>query len=535
MALTEKEAVIVGCIVGSFIVIIFGLLLWYFCADTHTPSQPTQPDYSKLHIDTPAKKPDRTAAADEDVPLTIVPCICGANLTLIEAQHCYDDRNAIDCYLCDTEVSGASKVYHCRKWDRKEHRVSLPKGYDVCVTCACNQPISLSLLDSTILQYRMPGDDCSDEEKKTIIDETDSNTFHYLIISIVVGDWSARDFDFELLFDGKSMRKGRRGFVKRFKFEQKDQMPQNISYELVDPDERSREIFVLYLKAESLANNYCFRRQDNYRTIGIIYHQTTCRWQLKMKKCNERFKKKLRHMDPYADILLPWFESNKAVIFSLKKHRDERRNLTNENFTDMIAPPHRLTEKDCRFFLISYEALHKLFDEDGFKAYYDEELKVLYYDDDTPELSMAHDVTIYVLMLWRYVFLHNILLKGQDNEFNIYRSFYFAPDEFKIPMALLALLVQIVLSVGITIHIADNFEYIYERDLDVFVTICSLFVFGLISMSAYSTATAFVKFYENIYYAYDVPWFFVVCDFISNMVMSSYICAISLFLLMQSE
>eukprot|EP01083_Nonionella_stella_P230089 813735_1 len=102
-------------------------------------------------------------------------------------------------------------------------------------------------------------------------------------------------------------------------------------------------------------------------------------------------------------------------------------------------------------------------------------------------------------------------------------------------MALLALLVQIVLSIGITIHIVDNFEYIYERDFDVFVTICSLLVFGLISTFAHSTANAFIKFYRNVYYAYDVPWFFVVCDFISNMVMSSYICAISLFLLMQSE
>eukprot|EP01083_Nonionella_stella_P024686 68070_1 len=137
MTLTEKEAVIMGCIVGSFILIIFGLLLWYFCADTctlTTPSQ-TEPDYSKLHIDTRKTEPDQTDAVDEDAPPTILSrpyicdanceppipsqteqdcsklyidkpktlseqtpkaCICGANLTLIEAQHCYDDRNAID-------------------------------------------------------------------------------------------------------------------------------------------------------------------------------------------------------------------------------------------------------------------------------------------------------------------------------------------------------------------------------------------------------------------------------------------------------
>eukprot|EP01084_Bolivina_argentea_P315245 546108_1 len=55
MTLTEKETVIVGCIIGSVIVIIFGLLLWYFCAD----KQCEEPDYSKLHTRVTTKKPDQ--------------------------------------------------------------------------------------------------------------------------------------------------------------------------------------------------------------------------------------------------------------------------------------------------------------------------------------------------------------------------------------------------------------------------------------------------------------------------------------------
>eukprot|EP01083_Nonionella_stella_P024688 68072_1 len=51
MTLSQQEAIILGCIIGSFIVIVFGLLLWHFCGDTCTPHQ-IKPDYSKLHIPT---------------------------------------------------------------------------------------------------------------------------------------------------------------------------------------------------------------------------------------------------------------------------------------------------------------------------------------------------------------------------------------------------------------------------------------------------------------------------------------------------
>eukprot|EP01083_Nonionella_stella_P035790 97605_1 len=70
----------------------------------------------------------------DDSEDTIAKCICGAELTLTEAQQCYDECKSIECDLCDTEVSGASEVYHCIKTSNK-HK----EGYDLCVTCASNQ------------------------------------------------------------------------------------------------------------------------------------------------------------------------------------------------------------------------------------------------------------------------------------------------------------------------------------------------------------------------------------------------------------
>eukprot|EP01083_Nonionella_stella_P179335 636350_1 len=71
----------------------------------------------------------------DDTDDNIAKCICGAELTLIEAQQCYDDCKSIQCDLCETEVSGASKVYHCIQKSNKHEG-----GYDVCVGCASNPP-----------------------------------------------------------------------------------------------------------------------------------------------------------------------------------------------------------------------------------------------------------------------------------------------------------------------------------------------------------------------------------------------------------
>eukprot|EP01083_Nonionella_stella_P230088 813734_1 len=143
MTLSEEEAVIIGCIVGSFIVIIFGLLLWYFCAESCTTHQ-IEPDYSKLHTDhdTSTKlKHDQTDTVDKDAPLTIVHechCICGGDLTLTEVHKCYDDCKDKNCYICKAEVTGLSKVYHCSV-SSQEHPEGA-EGLDVCVACMFDDP-----------------------------------------------------------------------------------------------------------------------------------------------------------------------------------------------------------------------------------------------------------------------------------------------------------------------------------------------------------------------------------------------------------
>ena len=70
---------------------------------------------------------------------------------------------------------------------------------------------------------------------------------------------------------------------------------------------------------------------------------------------------------------------------------------------------------------------------DGFyQAYYDTDFDLLYYAKSDAMHFGGENVTSQVLCIWRFVFLRDILLKGQDSEFNIYRSYYFDPLTDKV-------------------------------------------------------------------------------------------------------
>eukprot|EP01083_Nonionella_stella_P271898 921813_1 len=373
MTLSEQAAIIVGCIIGSFIVIIFGLLLWYFCADT--PHE-IEPDYSPLHP--PTKTSDDTDQSD----ITI----------MINGHESHDD----DAILV--------------------------------------QPGLITMKSSC---------EAKEEAYKS----------HYLIVSI---DKCESDSDQPLetrlgvFFDSKKMDESRSffsdksrsvdvGYCKRFPFLQKDLMPQTISIKnLCEPlcKHESHATFPIATDLDHPNNcdKYSFRQTVKIDeepsllvSIGIDYTQQGPFFSKKLRKCNDIFQQKTDRDQE----LVQWFDSNKRVLFSLRKLKLECVPLTDESFADVVAPSHRLTEDGYSEFMRQYKTIHRLLtakDGTSFKAYYEDDHDYLYYSNDMVELG-GYDVTVYVLLLWRYVFLDNVLLKGQDAEFNIYRSYYFDQTE----------------------------------------------------------------------------------------------------------
>eukprot|EP01083_Nonionella_stella_P100627 284078_1 len=322
MTLSEQEAVIVGCIIGSFIVIIFGLLLWYFCADT---TREIDPDYSKLRIST--KKPDDTC-----------PVVQHANSAMLgtETQSILSQDNNESAVTIDRDDGGdgGGAKSHC-SISNSSHKVAM------------------------------------EEEKTRTDDDTNSNPLRYLIVSVfqpeshddtfdpTVIEWFWRldmsvSFDKQCVysirindnvlsnvFNGECIRR-------RFKFEQK---PQNIDIRF-----NIRTFFGCDLTEftfhfdfkESVPNNYCFRvpGKNNYVTlfhqpelrIGIDYQPITpSKLQMKLKKCEQVFWNWSDEEDlAYFRLLAEWFDSNKAVIFSLKQQVEHGVPLANGSFAQMI-------------------------------------------------------------------------------------------------------------------------------------------------------------------------------------------------------
>ena len=251
---------------------------------------------------------------------------------------------------------------------------------------------------------------------------------------------------------------------------------------------------------------------------------------------------------------IKWIDQNKELIKTLKNNEKFNVQITAEDFSDMNFPPYVLIKNDYQLFLRSYAKITSTYgfnptsdsDDNGddekkelnkmtynFQIYYDTDCDILYYANADSFYFGGENITAQVQIMFRYIFLKDILLKQQDSEFNIYRSYYFDPRHDKMAMALLATILQVVLTVAITIDVGLSFDDVTHQD-NYLIIASSILAFCFISYSTNGTAKLFRKFYHDINLAYDLPWFLVFCDYFSNVIIAMYICLLSLFFLLQS-
>ena len=201
-------------------------------------------------------------------------------------------------------------------------------------------------------------------------------------------------------------------------------------------------------------------------------------------------------------------------------------------------PAYKMVRDGHKTFLENYDQMQHFTDpndpDGNYQAYYDCDFDVLYYAKADAMHYGGENVTSQLLCIWRFIFLRDVLLKGQDSEFNIYRSYYLDPLEGKIAMAVLSLGLQIVLTVALSHYVYMRWELIWEQDDPLIIT-TSIMAFCFISYSTNGTMNLFRRFYKDIGLAYELPLFLLVCDYVSNIVLASYICCLSLFFLLQTQ
>ena len=208
-------------------------------------------------------------------------------------------------------------------------------------------------------------------------------------------------------------------------------------------------------------------------------------------------------------------------------------------FNDIEHPPRKFKWKHhFKHFQNAY-ALH---DSRKKSIYYDEEFDILYVvpnnkSDENMKLG-GINVTGQVHLLWRYVFLKDELLFGQDSEFNIYKSYIFMPTPQKLRFTFLAVFVQILLTIAICYDLWDGWPFGFEDGAvnhELATKMLSATVFILLSIQTNRTTGLYFRFYEKIGLMFKLPWYLLICDFISNIIISVVITLFSYMFLVQSE
>lgn len=153
--------------------------------------------------------------------------------------------------------------------------------------------------------------------------------------------------------------------------------------------------------------------------------------------------------------------------------------------------------------------------------------------------------------LWyadRYWYIKNILLYGQDNEFNIFRSLCFLEvgdkvfeNVFKdqvtirLSIGLLCLILQILLTIGIVIEVIDSWDIEGMFDNDIMIITISFVSFAFISYTTLWTVIKYFEFYNNAESVMKVSLLISFLDFVSNIMIGVTISVVSFFYLLQSE
>ena len=172
-----------------------------------------------------------------------------------------------------------------------------------------------------------------------------------------------------------------------------------------------------------------------------------------------------------------------------------------------------------------------------------------FYENITEPLWISH----------RYHWIINGCLYGQDAEFNIFRSLCFVRYDYvtdpklatwyflnsmnlnhliRIPIGILCLALQILLTIGIVMEVVDNWdidEMFENSDTKSMIIIISIFTFSFISYTFVFTVIKFFQFYINMSKVFMISWWIIVFDFISNIIIGFLLCMVSWFYLLQSE
>ena len=139
-----------------------------------------------------------------------------------------------------------------------------------------------------------------------------------------------------------------------------------------------------------------------------------------------------------------WIISNIDLYYSLCMETIRGLQITTDVFTDIDYPPRKF-QIDRHFKQFAH--LYAIYDVNKSGIYYDQECDVLYAipnekSDENMQIG-GINVTGQIHLLWRYVYLKDEILAGQDSEFNIYKSYLFEPTPTKLVYTLLAVVVQV--------------------------------------------------------------------------------------------
>eukprot|EP01084_Bolivina_argentea_P245856 411537_1 len=156
------------------------------------------------------------------------------------------------------------------------------------------------------------------------------------------------------------------------------------------------------------------------------------------------------------------------------------------------------------------------------------------FDINNFPIPASKNITLALKIMLRKRLLSN-LLAGQDNEFNIFRSYYFDENVDKISFAVLAVTLTVSLTTVLLIDIVNNIDSTLEQD-DNGIIVISVLIFLCLAQLSLTTINSFGEFYgDKVGVLFDIPWFLIFSDFLLNVIIPIVITLISFFLLCGSE
>mmetsp|Transcript_96578 Transcript_96578/g.118340 ORF Transcript_96578/g.118340 Transcript_96578/m.118340 type:complete len:610 (-) Transcript_96578:57-1886(-) len=280
-------------------------------------------------------------------------------------------------------------------------------------------------------------------------------------------------------------------------------------------------------------------------TVGLSFE---CVNEINLKKLQFRERQKCL-VNAIGPRTLKWLDNNIDLFLDLQQKESQGIRINDESFSLLSAPPVGFRQ----IFYKEYENFISRFGndfEDNGKCrltlHLDKETRVLYALNRSENDNLhcgGNNVTNIVHLVWRFVYLKDYILKGQDAEFNIYRSYYFDASPSKLYLSLIGIILQITLCIALTVNVVRNWDPDLlrlgskggrENTQDFLIFLIAGVVFSFLSLTTSKTIGLYLDFYSHLYLGFEAPWYFVICDYISNVIITIYITIIGFFYLTQS-